>query len=492
MAERSIYRDVAERTGGDIYIGVVGPVRSGKSTFITRFMQELVLPHMAQDAARERARDEMPQSAAGRTVMTTEPKFVPDEGVALSLDGGAAMRVKLIDCVGYMIPEAMGGEENGAARMVRTPWSQEPMPFAEAAELGTRRVIGEHATIGMLVTSDGTVGEIPRTSYEEAEARIVGELSTLGKPFAVVLNSADPTRPDSVALARELEAKYGVPVALVNCLNLTAEDIKGILAMVLGEFPVTAVGIDLPAWLKALDGAHPVRRTLTEDICRLAEGVDRMGGVEQAFGALRDNPHVAHVSIEEMNLGNGRVRLRVALLPALYYDVLSELAGEEIREDGALFRLVGELAETRRKYARVEEALTDAEERGYGIVMPEVEDLRPEKPCIVKQAGGYGVRFSAAARSIHMIRADIRTEVSPIVGTEQQSEELVRSILSELERDPKRLWEAKMFGKSLYELVSDGLQQKLAHMPDDARKKLAETLERIINEGAGGLICILL
>ena len=492
MAERSIYRDIAERTGGDIYIGVVGPVRSGKSTFITRFMQELVLPNMAQDAARERARDEMPQSAAGRTVMTTEPKFVPDEGVALTLDGGVSMRVKMIDCVGYMIPEAMGGEENGAARMVRTPWSEEPMPFAEAAEYGTRKVISEHATIGMLVTSDGTVGEIPRGSYEEAEARIVGELSGMGKPFAVVLNSADPTRGESVALARELEGKYGVPVALVSCLTLTAEDIKGILGMILGEFPVTGVGIDLPAWSKALDGAHPVRRTLTEDVCRLAGSVDRMGGVAEVFGALCENPFVERVDVTEMDMGSGRVRLGIALSPALYYDVLSELAGEEIREDEALFRLVRELAETRRKYARVEEALTDAEERGYGIVMPEIEDLRPEKPCIVKQAGGYGVRLGAAARSIHMIRADIHAEVSPMVGTEQQSEELVRSILAELEKDPKRLWESNMFGKSLYELVSDGLHQKLEHMPDDARKKLAETLERIINEGAGGLICILL
>ena len=492
MAERSIYRDIAERTGGDIYVGVVGPVRSGKSTFITRFMQELVLPNMAQDAARERARDEMPQSAAGRTVMTTEPKFVPDEGVALSLEGGVSMRVKMIDCVGYMIPDAMGGEENGAARMVRTPWSQEPMPFAEAAEYGTRKVIGEHATIGMLVTSDGTVGEIPRVSYEEAECRIVRELSGLGKPFAVVLNSADPARAESVALARELEERYGVPVALVNCLSLTAEDIRGILAMVLGEFPVTAVGIDLPAWSKALDGAHPVRRTLAEDVCRLAGRVERMGGVAQAFGALCENPYVQEVETVEMNMGNGRVRLRVTLTPSLYYDVLSELAGEEIREDGALLCLVRDLAETRRKYARVEAALTDAEERGYGIVMPEMEDLRPEKPCIVKQAGGYGVRFAATARSIHMIRADIHTEISPIVGTEQQSEELVRGILAELEQDPKRLWESKMFGKNLYELVGDGLHQKLEHMPDDARKKLAETLERIINEGSNGLICILL
>ena len=492
MAEHSIYRDIAERTGGDIYIGVVGPVRSGKSTFITRFMQEMVLPNMAADAARERARDEMPQSAAGRTVMTTEPKFVPDEGVSITLEDGTAMRVKMIDCVGYMIPEAMGGEENGAARMVHTPWQEEPMPFADAAEYGTRKVITEHATIGMLVTTDGTVGEISRNSYEAAEARVVQELKQTGKPFAVVLNSADPTRPESVELAVSLEQKYGVPVALVSCLTLGVEDIKGILSMILGEFPVTGVGIDLPAFAKALDEGHPVRRAVTEDICRLASQVERMGDVERVFAALADNEYVERVEVKELNMGNGRVCLSVVLTPALYYDVLSELAGEEIREDGALFSLVRDLAAVRDKYRRVEEALESADESGYGIVMPEIDDLRLEKPTIVKQSGGYGVRLRAAAQSIHMIRADICTELNPIVGTEQQSEEFVRNILSEFEADPKRLWESNMFGKSLYELVNEGLRQKLTHMPDDARKKLSETLERIINEGTNGLICILL
>lgn len=492
MAERSIYQDIAERTGGDIYIGVVGPVRSGKSTFITRFMQELVLPNIKGEAARERARDEMPQSAAGRTVMTTEPKFVPDEGVMLTLEDGVTMRVKMVDCVGYMIPEAMGAEENGSARMVKTPWDEAPMPFADAAELGTRKVIREHATIGMLVTSDGTVGEIPRSSYEEAEARIVAELSAIGKPFALILNSADPTRAESVELATELEERYGVPVALVSCLSLSAADIGGILSMILGEFPVTGIGIDLPDWAKALDEGHPIRHTVTEDICRLAGQVHRMGEVDHIFGALCENPYIERVVTEEMNMGNGRVHLKLELAPSLYYDVLSELAGQELRTDAALLELVRELSAVRQKYRRVEEALESADSRGYGIVMPEVDDLRLEKPTIVKQSGGYGVRLCAAAQSIHMIRADIRTEINPIVGTEQQSEEFVRNILSEFESDPKKLWESNMFGKSLYELVNDGLHQKLEHMPDEARKKLSETLERIINEGSNGLICILL
>lgn len=492
MAERSIYQDIAERTGGDIYIGVVGPVRSGKSTFITRFMQELVLPNIKSEAARERARDEMPQSAAGRTVMTTEPKFVPDEGVALSLEDGTSMRVKMIDCVGYMIPEAMGGEENGEARMVMTPWDSAPMPFAEAAELGTRKVICEHATIGMLVTSDGTVGELPRASFVEAEARIVSELKALGKPFALVLNSADPTRAASVELAAALEEQYGVPVALVSCISLEGEDIKGILSMILGEFPVTGIGIDLPDFACALDEGHPIRHTITEEICRLAGQVKRMGEVESTFAALVDCPHVTAVTAKEMDMGTGRVRLELSLEPSLYYDVLTELAGEEVRSDAELLALLRRLAAVRDKYARVEEALESVERSGYGIVMPEVGDLQLEKPTIVKQSGGYGVRLSASARSIHMIRADICTEISPIVGTEQQSEAFVRNILTELESDPQKLWESNMFGKSLYELVSDGLCQKLEHMPDEARKKLSETLERIINEGTNGLICILL
>ncbi len=492
MAEHSIYRDIAERTGGDIYIGVVGPVRSGKSTFINRFMQELVLPNMKEGAARERARDEMPQSAAGRTVMTTEPKFVPDEAVALELDGGASMRVKMIDCVGYMIPEAMGGEENGAARMVRTPWSEAPMPFADAAELGTRKVICEHATIGMLVTSDGTVCDIPRESYVEAEERLVRELSALGKPFALVLNSADPTSERSVALALELEQKYGIPVALVSCLTLSAQDIQGILSMLLGEFPITGIGIDLPDWASALDDGHALRQAITGDVCRLAGQVHRMGEVEQTFAELEKGEYVQHVRCEELDMGSGRARLSLELLPSLYYDVLSELAGEEIRSEAALFSLVKELADVRRKYARVEEALESVEQSGYGIVMPSAEELQLEKPAIVKQSGGYGVRLSASAQSIHMIRADIRTELSPIVGTEQQSEAFVRNILSEFESDPKRLWGSNMFGKSLYELVSDGLHQKLEHIPSEARQKLSETLERIVNEGSNGLICILL
>ncbi len=492
MAERSIYEDIARRTGGDIYIGVVGPVRSGKSTFITRFMQEMVLPNMTDEAARERARDEMPQSAAGRTVMTTEPKFVPEQAISLTVDGGIGLKVKMIDCVGYMIPDAMGTEENGEARMVSTPWREEPMPFAEAAEYGTRKVMHEHATIGVLVTGDGSVGDISRGSFEGAEERLVREMKSLGKPFAVVLNSAEPQSPRARALAADLEEKYGVPVALLNCLNLTAKDIGGILEMLLGEFPVTAVQIKLSPFAAALPDTHPIREGLREDICRLAGGVRRMGEVRSAFAALAQNEAVESATVSALDMGSGTARISVSLKPALYYDVLSELAGVEVRDEATLFALVRELSDTKQKYERVREALTEADETGYGIVMPRVEDLTLEKPTIVKQPGGFGVRMCASAPSLHLIRSEIRTELNPIVGTEQQSEEFVKNILADFESDPKKLWESNMFGKTLYELVNDGLHEKLTHIPKEARQKLSETLERIVNEGANGLICVLL
>lgn len=492
MAEHSIYQDIAERTGGDIYIGVVGPVRSGKSTFITRFMQELVLPNMTDEHSRERARDEMPQSAAGMTVMTTEPKFVPDEAVALTVGEGVSLRVKMIDCVGFMIPEALGGEENGTVRMVKTPWSEEPMPFGEAAELGTRRVMSEHATIGMLVTSDGSVGDIPRASYKEAEERLVREMKALGKPFAVVLNSAAPTAESAVALARELEEAYGVPVALVSCLSLAPGDITGILELILGEFPVTSVGVRFPAWWRALEGSDPVRTAVMEAISCAGARICRMGDVAAAFSALEANDHIKSVRVASLDMGTGRAEIEVELCRELYYDMVSQAVGEEVRDEGKLLSLLRELSAVRQKYARVAEALESAEEGGYGIVMPELTDLRLETPTIVRQSGGFGVRLRAAARSIHMIRADIAAEINPIVGTEQQSEEFLRNILTELEADPEKLWHSNMFGKSLYEMVSDSLRGKLSHMPEEARHKLSETLERIINEGSNGLICILL
>ena len=490
--EHSIYKDIAARTGGEIYIGVVGPVRTGKSTFIKRFMEALVLPGMEDSYARDRARDELPQSAGGKTVMTTEPKFIPDEAVAVTLSDGVSARVRMVDCVGYLVPDVLGTEENGQPRMVRTPWQEEPVPFVQAAEMGTRKVIYDHATIGMLVTTDGSIGDIPRTAYVEAEERIVNELKSIGKPFAVILNTADPASSTAIELAYELEAKYGVPVALVNCLHLNAEDIRHILEMVLHEFPVCEIRVQLPAWTAALDADHRIRQSVEGDVRKCAATVRKAGDVATAFDPLGENEYVSEWSIEQMDLGDGCARLGVTLADGLYYDVISEMTGFCIHGEEDLIRQLVSLSEMKAAYDKVADALRSANESGYGIVMPQVSDLHLEEPRIVKQAGGYGVHLRAAAQSIHMIRANIETEINPIVGTEQQSEDLIKYMMREFEQDPASIWQSNLFGKTLYELVNEGLHSKLSHMSGESREKIGETLERIINEGSNGLICILL
>ncbi len=492
MAEHSIYQDIAERTGGDIYIGVVGPVRTGKSTFIKRFMEALVLPNIEDGYSRDRARDEMPQSAAGKTVMTTEPKFVPDEAVTIRIDDCASLRVKMIDCVGYIVSEALGTIENGQPRMVHTPWQDEPMPFIEAAEMGTEKVIQEHSTIGMLITSDGSIGEISRESYVPAEERIVKELKEIGKPFAMILNTADPSSESAVSLAYELEEKYGVPVALVSCIDLNAEDIRRILEMVLYEFPVTELSVQLPTWMNALDHNHRIKSTIRQSVCLCADRIHKAGDVKAAITELENNEYVKGYSLDDIDLGTGIVSVSLTFDEALYYTVISELTGFNIPNESSLIAILKDLAVNKAQFDRVAEALTMAEEKGYGIVMPTIDELHLEEPKIIKQSGGYGVKLSASAQSIHLIRANIETEVNPIVGTEQQSEELIKYLLREFEEDPTRIWESNVFGKSLYELVNEGLHTKLAHMPEESRTKLSETLERIINEGSGGLICIIL
>lgn len=492
MAEHSIYKNIAERTGGDIYIGVVGPVRTGKSTFIKRFMESLVLPNIDDDYFKERARDEMPQSAAGKTVMTTEPKFVPDDAVNVILDNNLSLNVKMIDCVGYVVPEALGTIENGQPRMVHTPWQEEPMPFVKAAEMGTEKVIKEHSTIGMLITSDGSVGEISRQSFVPAEERIVSELKELGKPFAIVLNSSHPENEESVALAYELEEKYQVPVALVSCLDLDANDIQHILELVLYEFPVSDIHISVPSWISSLPGNHKIRLSVHESICKCADKIKKAGDIKKAFDELGQNEYIKTCKIDTIDLGSGSAKVKTEFSEELYYSVLSELTGFNIENEQQLIALLADLSKKKATFERVSEALSMAEDKGYGIVMPSIEDLRLEEPEIVKQSGGYGVKLCASAQSIHLIRANIETEINPIVGTEQQSEDLIKYLLKEFEEDPGRIWESNVFGKSLYELVNEGLHSKLEHMPEESRTKLSETLERIINEGSGGLICIIL
>ena len=491
MENYSIYRDVARRTGGEIYIGVVGPVRCGKSTFIKRFMEKLVIPNIKNDFDRERAKDELPQSSAGRTVMTTEPKFIPDEAVEITVGENTRMLVRMIDCVGFMVPDALGSTEDGTPRMVHTPWSEESIPFEEAAETGTKKVIADHSTIGILMTTDGSFGELPRDSFEEAEAHAAEELNAIGKPYVIVVNSSHPKSDETAALAEELKEKYGAPAIAVNCLDLDKSDINEIMKDALYVFPIKEISVRFPDFLTALPKDHRIRRSVVETVKECAGKVRKTGEVEAVFGAA-ENENVKRIELESLDPGMGTACVSVKLCDGLLYKLIGEMSGINIENDGDLLRTLTELSLIKKKYVKVSRALAEVMEKGYGIVTPGEEDLTLEKPEIVKQNGGYGVKLRASAPSIHMIRADIKTEVSPTVGSEVQSEELARFMLKEFEENPERIWETNMLGKSLHELVNEGLLSKLSNIPDDARKRLSQTLQKVVNEGSGGMVCIIL
>lgn len=492
MEARKIYEDIALRTEGDIYIGIVGPVRTGKSTFIKRFMEALVIPNIENVYRRERARDELPQSGSGRTIMTAEPKFVPEEAVEVSMEGGAAFQVRLIDCVGYMVDGAVGQFEGEEPRMVTTPWFPHEIPMTEAAELGTRKVIAEHSTIGIVITTDGTITDIPREDYMQAEERVISELKELGKPFVVVLNSAYPQSDRAQAIRAELEHKYDVTCVAVNCLEIDQEEIADIIRDVLYEFPMKELDLFLPAWVDALGQEHPIKSGLYRTIREGAGCLRRIRDVQAAIDAMANWEQVSGAKIVSIDLGTGVAQARLELPRALFYQTLSQQSGFQIGDDGDLVSLLTQLAGVKAEYDKVAQALKEVNETGYGIVVPSPESLVLEEPEIVKQGGRYGVRLKASAPSIHMIRADIETEVSPIVGTEKQSEEMINYLLQEFEGDTGKIWQSNIFGKSFHELVGEDLNTKLKRMPNDARGKLRETLQRIINEGSGGLICIIL
>ena len=492
MDKFSIYDDISRRTDGDIYIGVVGPVRTGKSTFIKRFMETLVLPNIVNENKRERAVDELPQSAGGRTIMTTEPKFVPNEAVEISLSENSKLNVRLIDCVGYLVDGALGSTEDDHPRMVRTPWSEVEIPFDQAAEIGTRKVIRDHSTIGLVITTDGSIGDISREAYKPSELRVVSELKELNKPFILVLNSRYPARAETVELADQLSEEYGVPVVPVNCMELTESDIKGLMEKILFEFPIKEVNIMLPGWVFTLAGDHWLKCSLYDTMIESAGRIDRIRDVSQAVNDIEDNQNLKRAQLVSMNLGEGCATVDAQLQDGLFYKVLGEETGFEIPDEEAMVTLMRRLSQIKKEYDKVETALAEVSAKGYGIVTPTIEELRLEEPKIVKQGSRYGVRLKASAPSIHMIRADIETEVSPIVGSEKQSEELVKYLLDEFEENPQKIWESNIFGKSLHELVNEGLITKLNRTPEDARAKLQETLQRIINEGSGGLICIIL
>jgi len=487
-----IFRDIAERTGGDIYIGVVGPVRTGKSTFIRKFMELLVLPNISDPNERQRTIDELPQGGVGRTIMTTEPKFVPDEGVRITIRENISLRVRMVDCVGYTVPGALGYEDEKGQRLVNTPWFEEEIPFQEAAEIGTRKVVAEHSTIGLVVTTDGSFTEIPREDFVAAEERVVRELQDIGKPFVVLLNSCHPETKDTIGLAERLEARYDVPVIPVDVTAMDEDDVQTTMEQVLYEFPVREVVVNLPRWVEELEANHWLRRRFEESVADTVKDIRRLRDVEGAVTSLGGQDFVDRAVLQAMDMGTGVATVEMQAKEELFWKVLEEMTGMAIEGRHDLIRRMRELVEAKADYDYVREALEDVRTVGYGMVAPRVADMTFEDPELVRQGGRYGVRLRASAPSLHFIRADVETEVTPIVGTERQCEELVKYLLEKFEDDPRKIWESDIFGKSLQDLVREGIENKLFRMPENAQTKIQETLTRIINEGSGGLICILI
>lgn len=492
MEKFDLFKDLAERTGGDVYIGVVGPVRTGKSTFIKRFMERMILPAIEDPNDRERAIDSLPQSGTGRTIMTTEPKFIPDEAVLVALQDGISFRARLVDCVGYNVNGALGYDDPQGPRMVLTPWSEEPMPFGQAAEMGTQKVIADHSTIGLVITTDGTFGELPREAFVEAEERVVGELKELGKPFTVVLNTTEPDAEAARLLGQDLAERYDVPVIPVNCQDLRAEDIAQILEQVLYEFPVSQLDIEPEGFVTALPAGHWLLQELNHAMEQARLGVSRLRDVESALADLRALEYTEAVRLAHMNLGTGVAAIRLAARSDLFFRVLGEMADRHVADPGDVVKLWRDFVAAKAAWEQVKDAVYEVRHSGYGMVAPTLTELNLDEPEIIRRGNQFGVRLRATAPSIHMIRADIETEITPIIGTERQADELVQYLMDQFEDDPKRLWETNLFGKSLHDLVREGIQAKLFKMPDNAQEKLQETLQRIINEGSGGLICIII
>lgn len=492
MEYYDIYKDISERTNGDIYIGVVGPVRTGKSTFIKRFMETLVLPNIKNEHHKERAQDELPQSGDGKIITTTEPKFIPNEAVSITIGGDFEVKVRMIDCVGYVVPEAEGHFYNNVPRMVKTPWFDEEIPFAQAAEVGTKKVITDHSTIGIVITTDGSFTDISRGSYIEGEQRAVNELKRIGKPFIVVYNTKKPFDAEVIETTNELSREYDVPVVPMDIAQIKTEDIHQLLEKILYEFPLNEVQFMLPKWVETLDNEHWVKKAWIDCVKEHIEGVDNIRQVKDVVTNLRELDFIKNVYLEKIQLGEGVVKVDVNTADDLFYQILSETTGIEIHGDHELMRLIKELAGTKKEYDKVAYAMNEVKVKGYGVVSPVFDEITLEEPEIIKQGNRFGVKLRASAPSYHIIRANIQTEVAPIVGTEKQGEDLVHNMLSEFETDPGQIWESNIFGKSLHELVNEGLQNKLYRMPEDAQQKLQETLQKIINEGNGGLICILL
>ncbi|RYL93356.1 stage IV sporulation protein A [Sporolactobacillus sp. Y61] len=492
MERVDIFKDIAERTGGDIYLGVVGAVRTGKSTFIKKFMELVVLPNIDNEADRVRAQDELPQSAAGKQIMTTEPKFVPNHAVTVTVEEGLEVNIRVVDCVGYAVKGAKGFEDENGPRMVHTPWYDEPIPFQEAAEIGTRKVIQEHSTLGVVITTDGSIGEIGREDYVEAEERIVDELKEVGKPFILIINSSHPFHPETEALRRDLSEKYDIPVLSQSVENMSEHDINNILRETLFEFPVLEVNVNLPSWVMVLKEDHWLRQSYEDAVKDTVKDIKRLRDVDRVVGTFGEYDFIENAQLSGIEMGKGTAEIDLHAPDNLYDQVLKEVVGVEIRGKDHLLQLMQDFVHAKREYDQVSEALKMVKQTGYGIAAPSINDMSLDEPEIIRQGSRFGVRLKAVAPSIHMIKVDVESEFAPIIGTEKQSEELVRYLMQDFEDDPLSIWNSDIFGRSLNSIVREGISAKLALMPENARYKLKETLERIINEGSGGLIAIIL
>ena len=487
-----IYETIEKRTGGDIYIGVVGPVRSGKSTFIKKFMECLVIPNISDADKRTQAIDELPQSAAGRTVMTTQPNFIPQQRAHITIGSRQNLKVRLVDCVGYMIKGARGDTEEGKPRMVKTPWFKQAVPFEKAARIGTEKVITDHSTIGIVVTTDGSVTDIPRENYLEAEEKAIQQLKNLGKPFVVVLNSVTPRAQNVAAMADSISNRFNIPVVRANCLELDKGKIEEILSMVLTQFGIKEINFTIPRWLAMQGQDFPPKAKITENIIKTFEKVKKVSDIADATELFSQTDHILSAGCGKIDYSTGCVTVNTTVDKDLYYDTLQSITGTDVKDDWALMQLMQSLVYAKNQYDRLAPALRQVEAKGYGIVMPSLEQLQLEEPEMFKQGTKYGIKFSASAPSLHIIKADISTTVSPILGNEASGEDLVQSLLANYENNSLEIWQSNLLGNSPQELVNQGLNAKLTNLPDEAREKLATTIERVINEGCQGLICIIL
>lgn len=492
MEDFNIYKDISDRTQGDIYVGVVGPVRTGKSTFIKKFMDLMVIPKIDNTYKKERAKDELPQSGSGKNIHTTEPKFVPNEAVEINLGDEIKFKVRMVDCVGYIVKGALGyldGEEN---KMVHTPWYDYEIPFEDAAEIGTRKVIKDHSTIGLVITTDGSITGIDRADYVDAEERVIYELQTLNKPFIVVLNTNKPNSQDTKILKKELEDKYNVTVQVMDVYNMEEQDIEELFKHVLKEFPIKEINIDMPEWLEKLECSHWLKKDFFNIIQSMSQDVSRVRDIKYCLNDYENEDFMGTAAVKEVDLGKGMAKVFMKPKDGIFYKILSEICNLEVNSESDLLGIINDLTHAKSEYDKVKDALEDVKESGYGLVAPQLAEMKFEEPEIVKQGNKYGVKLKASAPSLHFIKCDIKTEISPIMGSEKESEELVKGLLDQFETDPALLWQSNMFGKSLEVLVKEGLQNKLYKMPEDVQVKIQKTLQKIINEGNGGLICIIL